>query len=62
MKMEDKLKAQLFTSLLSEFDKISNEIASIKGEDLDLNTEQESKIRQLMIRQEQIKQQVSRLY
>ena len=60
--MEDKLKAQLFTSLLSEFDKISNEIASIKGEDLDLNTEQESKIRQLMIRQEQIKQQVSRLY
>ena len=42
--MNQQEKAQMYTFLLSEHDKISNQIASIKGESIDLNPEQLQRI------------------
>ncbi len=44
-------KAQRYQYLLSEFDKLSNQIASIKGESLEMNETQNSRIRQLQMKQ-----------
>lgn len=45
--MNQQEKAQMYTFLLSEHDKISNQIASIKGESIDLNAEQLQRISRL---------------
>ena len=44
-------KAQRYQYLLSEFDKLSNEIASIKGESLELNESQNQRIYNLQTKQ-----------
>ena len=45
--MNNDQKAQLYSNLTYGFDKLANEIASIKGESIDLNSNQLLKIRQL---------------
>lgn len=54
-------KSMLYSSLLFEFDKISNQINSIKGEDLELNQEQNSRINKLQSRQRIIVEQMKSL-
>lgn len=48
--MTQQEKAQMYSFLLSEHDKISNQIASIKGESIDLNAEQLQRIARLQSR------------
>ena len=45
--MNDEQKAQQYSNLTYGFDRIANEIASIKGESIDLNQEQLNKIQKL---------------
>ena len=45
--MNDTEKAQRYNQLTYNFDKLANEISSIKGESIDLNPQQLTKIRQL---------------
>ena len=49
--MNDEQKAQQYSNLTYGFDRIANEIASIKGESLDLNQEQLNKIQKLQEQQ-----------
>jgi hypothetical protein len=56
--MNEEQKAQEYSNLTYGFDRIANEIASIKGESLDLNQEQLNRIQKL---QEQQRIIVSRL-
>ena len=49
--MNQEQKAQRYQYLLFEFDKLSNQIASIKGENLEMNDSQNSRIRQLQMSQ-----------
>jgi glutamine synthetase type III len=52
--MNDEQKAQLYSDLTYSFDKLSNEISSIKGESIDLNQEQLNKIQKLQEQQGRI--------
>ena len=52
--MNDNQKAQLYSNLTYSFDKLANEISSIKGESIDLNPNQLLKIRQLQEEQGRI--------
>ena len=52
--MNDEQKAQQYSNLTYGFDRIANEIASIKGESLELNQEQESRINKLQEQQSRI--------
>jgi len=52
--MNDEQKAQEYSNLTYGFDKIANEIASIKGESIDLNQEQLNKIQKLQEQQGRI--------
>ena len=52
--MNDEQKAQQYSNLTYGFDRIANEIASIKGESIDLNSNQLLKIRQLQEEQGRI--------
>jgi hypothetical protein len=45
-----------------ENDKISNQIASIRGENLEMNEDQQQKINKLQQRQQQIMFEASKLY
>lgn len=45
--MTQEEKSVLYRRLLSEHDRVSNQIASIKGESIDLNEEQNSRITKL---------------
>jgi hypothetical protein len=45
-----------------ENDKISNQIASIRGENLEMNENQQQRIYKLQMRQQQIMTEASRLY
>lgn len=54
-------KAQRYQYLLSEFDKLSNEIASIKGESLELNESQNKRIYNLQTKQSFIVNEMSGL-
>ena len=45
--MNDEQKAQQYSNLTYGFDRIANEIASIKGESIDLNQEQQVRINKL---------------
>jgi uncharacterized protein YdcH (DUF465 family) len=48
--MTQEEKARMYSSLLSEHDKISNQIASIKGESIDLNDDQLKRISKLQMK------------
>jgi hypothetical protein len=52
--MNEEQKAQEYNNLTYGFDKIANEIASIKGESIDLNQEQLNKIQKLQEQQGRI--------
>lgn len=52
--MNEEQKAQEYDNLTYGFDKIANEIASIKGESIDLNQEQLNKIQKLQEQQGRI--------
>jgi hypothetical protein len=59
--MNDEQKAQQYSNLTYGFDRIANEIASIKGESLDLNEEQLNKIQKLQEQQGRIMAQLQQI-
>ena len=59
--MNDTEKSQLYPHLLAQYDKLDNQISSIKGEDINLNESQESRIRDLQIKKGQIMSQLQQL-
>ena len=59
--MNDDQKAQQYSNLTYGFDRIANEIASIKGESLDLNQEQLNKIQKLQEQQGRIMAQLQQI-
>jgi hypothetical protein len=52
--MTEEQKAQEYSNLTYGYDSIANEIASIKGESIDLNQEQQAKINKLQEQQGRI--------
>ena len=60
--MDDNQKARVYDQLMYENDKISNQIASIRGENLEMNEDQQQKINKLQQRQQQIMFEASKLY
>ena len=60
--MDDNQKARVYDQLMYENDKISNKIASIRGESLDMNEDQQQRIYKLQVRQQQIMSEASKLY
>ena len=59
--MNDEQKAQQYSNLTYGFDRIANEIASIKGESIDLNQEQLNKIQKLQEQQGRIMSQLQQI-
>jgi hypothetical protein len=59
--MNDEQKAQQYSNLTYRFDSIANEISSIKGESIDLNQEQQSKINKLQEQQGMIMAQLQQI-
>ena len=59
--MNDEQKAQLYSQLTYNYDKLANEIASIKGENIDLNSQQRERIQKLQMEQHRIMSQVQQL-
>ena len=59
--MNDNQKAQLYSNLTYGFDKLANEISSIKGENIDLNQEQLNRIRKLQEEQGRIMNQLQQI-
>ena len=59
--MNDEQKAQEYNNLTYGFDRIANEIASIKGESIDLNQEQLNKIQKLQEQQGRIMAQLQQI-
>jgi hypothetical protein len=59
--MNDEQKAQQYSNLTYGFDRIANEIASIKGESLELNQEQLNKIQKLQEQQGRIMTQLQQI-
>lgn len=59
--MNEEQKAQQYNNLTYGFDRIVNEIASIKGESIDLNQEQQSKINKLLEQQQRIMGQLQQI-
>jgi hypothetical protein len=59
--MNDEQKAQQYSNLTYSFDRIANEIASIKGESIDLNQEQLNKIQKLQEQQGRIMSQLQQI-
>jgi hypothetical protein len=60
--MDDNQKARVYDQLMYENDKISNQIASIRGESLEMNEDQQQRIYKLQVRQQQIMSEASKLY
>ena len=60
--MDDNQKARVYDQLMYENDKISNQIASIRGENLEMNENQQQRIYKLQMRQQQIRTEASKLY
>jgi hypothetical protein len=60
--MDDNQKARVYDQLMYENDKISNQIASIRGENLEMNEDQQQRIYKLQVRQQQIMSEASKLY
>lgn len=59
--MNDEQKAQLYSQLTYNYDKLANEIASIKGENIDLNSQQRERIQKLQMEQHRIMSRVQQL-
>ena len=59
--MTQQEKSMLYNNLLFEFDKIGNQINSIKAEDLEMNQEQTNRINKLQSRQQIIVNQMKSL-
>jgi hypothetical protein len=59
--MNNEQKAQQYSNLTYGFDRIANEIASIKGESIDLNQEQLNKIQKLQEQQGRIMAQLQQI-
>jgi len=59
--MNDNQKAQLYSNLTYGFDKLANEISSIKGENIDLNQEQLNRIHKLQEEQGRIMNQLQQI-
>jgi hypothetical protein len=60
--MDDNKKAEIYNRLMYENDVISNEIASVRGESLEMNENQQQRIYKLQQRQQQIMVEASKLY
>ena len=60
--MDDNKKAEIYNQLMYENDVISNEIASVRGESLEMNENQQQRIYKLQQRQQQIMVEASKLY
>jgi hypothetical protein len=54
-------KAQLYSQLTYNYDRLANEIASIKGESIDLNQQQKEKIQKLQMEQHRIMSRVQQM-
>jgi hypothetical protein len=59
--MNDEQKAQLYSQLTYNYDKLANEIASIKGESIDLNQQQQERIQKLQMEQHRIMSRVQQM-
>jgi hypothetical protein len=59
--MTQEEKSKIYSSLLFENDRISNQINSIKGESLEMNDSQMAQIRKLQSRQGQLVEQMRKL-
>ena len=59
--MNDEQKAQLYNQLTYNYDRLANEIASIKGESIDLNPQQQERIQKLQMEQHKIMSRVQQL-
>ena len=59
--MENEQKAEIYGRLLNEHTRLQNEIASIKGESIDLNQQQSNRIKELQKRQIGIMNDINRL-
>jgi hypothetical protein len=60
--MTEQQKANLYGSLLNEHTKLFNEINLIKSENLELNPQQNKKVKELEMKQSQIMQQIRKLF
>jgi hypothetical protein len=59
--MNDEQKAQQYSQLTYNYDRLANEIASIKGESIDLNQQQREKIQKLQMEQHKIMSRVQQM-
>ena len=59
--MRQEEKSQKYWMLLTQFDKIGNQIAEIKGQNLDFNESQINEINRLKMRQNQIMMEVQQM-
>ena len=59
--MNDEQKAQLYSKLTYNYERLANEIASIKGESIDLNSQQQERIQKLQMEQHKIMSRVQQL-
>jgi hypothetical protein len=59
--MNDEQKAQMYSQLTYNYDRLANEIASIKGESIDLNSQQQERIQKLQMEQHKIMSRVQQL-
>jgi hypothetical protein len=59
--MNEEQKAQLYSQLTYNYDRLANEIASIKGESIDLNPQQQERIQKLQMEQHKIMSRVQQL-
>ena len=59
--MNDEQKAQLYSQLTYNYDRLANEIASIKGESIDLNQQQKEKIQKLQMEQHKVMSKVQQM-
>jgi hypothetical protein len=59
--MNDEQKAQLYSQLTYNYDRLANEIASIKGESIDLNQQQKEKIQKLQMEQHRVMSKVQQM-
>jgi hypothetical protein len=60
--MDDNKKAEIYNRLMYENDVVSNEIASVRSESLEMNETQQQRIYKLQQRQKQIMVEASKLY
>ena len=59
--MNDEQKSVIYEQLLSQHDNVSNQISAIKGEDINLNEDQENRINVLKTKQIDIMRQMQKL-